>query len=351
MRRSSPHAASRLRPRFAGAAGPRIAALCAAGLAVALGGCGLASPQTTLTPRSSFGAISHRIFLQILVWDVLIFLVVATVLVVAIVRFRERDPGALPPQVRGNARLELAWTIAPALVLTFIAFPTVTAVFRTQAPPAPGALKVRVTGHQWWWEFEYPELGISTASDLHLPAGQAVVFELSSSDVIHSFWVPQLGGKRDTPPGQVNRMLLTPTTPGVYPGQCGEFCGVSHANMRHTAVVQSPEEFQAWVARQTAPPAEPPEGSPAAQGRQLFATSACVGCHTIRGLSGGRVGPDLTHVGSRRTIAGGILTNTPEHLASWLRDPPAIKPGSLMPDLRLTDAQVAALVAYLTSLR
>ncbi|HEV8674708.1 MAG TPA: cytochrome c oxidase subunit II [Methylomirabilota bacterium] len=320
-------------------------------VAVALTGCGLASPATTLAPKSDFGRLSHGIFLEILWWDVGIFAVVAIVLLIAIARFRERDPASLPRQVRGNARLELAWTIAPVIVLTFIAFPTVSTVFRTQAAPTGDALRVRVVGHQWWWEFEYPDLGITTATDLHLPAGQPVMLELTSPDVIHSFWVPQLGGKRDTPPGQVNRILLTATAPGAYPGQCAEFCGLSHANMRHTAVVQPAGEFQAWAARQKTPAAEPAEGSPAAKGRDLFRASACVGCHTIRGVSGGGLGPDLTHVGSRRTIAGGMLPNTPAELARWLRDPPAVKPGSLMPNLHLSEAEVTALVAYLTSLK
>jgi cytochrome c oxidase subunit 2 len=316
-----------------------------------LAGCGLSSPQTTLEPRSDFARQSHDIFLQILWWDTAIFVVVATLLLLAIFRFRERDPEALPRQVRGNAKLELGWTIAPAIILTFIAFPTVGAIFRTQAPAGPDALRVRVIGHQWWWEFQYPDLGIATASDLYLPAGQQVALELTSVDVIHSFWVPPLGGKRDTVPGQVNRILLTPGSPGEYPGQCAEFCGVSHANMRHLAVVLAAPDFQAWVTQQKAPPAEPAEGSPAAEGRRLFTAQPCVGCHAIRGLAGGQLGPDLTHFGSRRTIAGGILRNTPENLARWLKDPLAVKPGSLMPNLGLTDAQVAALVAYLGGLK
>jgi cytochrome c oxidase subunit 2 len=276
---------------------------------------------------------------------------VAAVLLVAIVRFRERTPGALPAQVRGSARLELLWTVAPVIVLTFIAFPTVRAIFGTQAVPRPDALRVRVVGHQWWWEFQYPALGFATASELHLPVGQPVTLELTSPDVIHSFWVPPLGGKRDALPGQFNRLLLTPTAAGDYPGQCAEFCGVSHANMRHTAVIQEAAAFQAWVARQQAPPAEPADGSAAGRGRDVFRSSACMGCHAIRGLSGGVAGPDLTHFGSRRTLAGGMLANTPQALARWLKNPPAVKPGSLMPDLRLSDADVAVLVAYLESLQ
>jgi cytochrome c oxidase subunit 2 len=323
-------------------------------LAALLGGCDLASPPaTTLAPKSDFASLSHGIFLQILWWDLGIFAVVAIVLVLAIARFRERAPQVLPAQVRGNPRLELIWTLAPVVVLTFIAFPTVSAVFRTQAAPSPtaDALRVRVVGHQWWWEFEYPDLGIRTATDLHLPTGRPVLLELASPDVIHSFWVPQLGGKRDTPPGQINRLSLTPAVAGVYPGQCAEFCGISHANMRHAAIVQPANEFQAWVTRQKAPPATPAEGSPAARGREVFRAGACVGCHTIQGLSGGGLGPDLTHVGSRRTLAGGMQPNTPDALARWLRDPPAVKPGSLMPNLHLGEADVAALVAYLTSLQ
>lgn len=322
-----------------------------AALATTLAGCGLSSPQTTLDPRSDFAGASHRIFLQIFWWDTAIFVVVAAILLLAVLRFRERDPAALPRQVRGNARLELGWTIAPAIILTFIAFPTVSAIFQTQAPPTPDALKVRVIGHQWWWEFRYPDLGVTTATDLYLPVGQRVALELSSIDVIHSFWVPALGGKRDTPPGQLNRILLTPAAPGDYPGQCAEFCGASHANMRHWAVVLSAPDFQAWVARQKAPPAEPADGSPAAQGRQAFTTHACVGCHTIQGVSGGQLGPDLTHFASRKTIAGGMLPNTPGNVARWLKNPPDVKPGSLMPNLNLPDAQVAALVAYLSSLK
>ena len=145
--------------------------------------------------------------------------------------------------------------------------------------------------------------------------------------------------------------MLTADTPGVYYGQCAEFCGASHANMRHLAVVETPEAFQAWAAKQKEEAATPPDGSPAAAGLQLFRTGTCVGCHTIRGVSGGGIGPDLTHVGSRRTIAGGILPNTPENLARWVRHAPQVKPGSLMPEQSLADAQVASLVAYLQSLR
>jgi cytochrome c oxidase subunit 2 len=317
-----------------------------------LAGCGLLdSPATTLTPRSDFGGTSHRIFLQILGWDTAIFLVVQVLLLVAIFRFRERDPGALPKQVRGSAALETAWTLIPAVILTFIAFPTVAAIFRTQGTPPANALRVRVVGHQWWWEFQYPDLGITTATDLHLPAGQPVSLDLASNDVIHSFWVPQLGGKRDAIPGDTNRIVLDAKATGRYYGQCAEFCGASHANMRHLAVIETPEAFAAWAARQKEPAPTPPDGTPAAAGLQLFRTGTCVGCHTVRGVSAGNIGPDLTHFGSRTTIAGGMLPNTDADLARWIRSAPRVKPGSLMPEHNLGDAELAALVTYLRSLQ
>ncbi|HEU5321074.1 MAG TPA: c-type cytochrome, partial [Methylomirabilota bacterium] len=208
-----------------------------------------------------------------------------------------------------------------------------------------------VIGHQWWWEFQYPDLGFSTASDVHIPAGRPVSFEITGADVIHSFWVPGLGGKRDAIPGKGTRIVLTASTPGEYYGQCAEFCGVSHANMRHLAVVHTPEAFAAWVAQQKAEAPAPPDGSPAAAGLAVYRLAACVGCHTVRGVSGGGLGPDLTHFASRKTLAGGMLPNTPESLARWLKSPTTVKPGSLMPDQKLSDTEVAALVAYLQSLR
>jgi cytochrome c oxidase subunit 2 len=162
--------------------------------------------------------------------------------------------------------------------------------------------------------------------------------------------VPQLGGKRDAIPGSTTRIVLTADAPGEYYGQCAEFCGASHANMRHLAVVDTPEAFSAWVAKQKEPARAPPDGSPAAAGLEVYRASACVGCHAVRGVSAGGIGPDLTHFGSRTTIAGGILPSTAENLARWLRNSPALKPGSLMPEQKLTDPEVAALVAYLRSL-
>jgi cytochrome c oxidase subunit 2 len=249
-------------PTLRRALSTRVPGLRALALGLALAGCGmLDSPATTLVPRSDFGWISHRIFLQILRWDTAIFLVVQALLLFAVFRFRERDPKAIPRQVRGSAMLELIWTVLPAVILVFIAFPTVAAIFRTQAEPPKDALRITVIGHQWWWEFQYPDLGIVTATDLHLPAGRTVSLEIVGADVIHSFWVPQLGGKRDAIPGSTTRIVLTADTPGEYYGQCAEFCGASHANMRHLAVVDTPEAFTAWVAQQKLAAQTPPDGS------------------------------------------------------------------------------------------
>lgn len=321
----------------------------AAVLLILLGGCGLDSPMTTVLPKSDLGQEIHDLFMNIAGWSLFIFVVVEALLLFVIWRYRDRPGRAEPRPIHGHLGLELIWTLIPVVIVVSIAVPTIAVVFRTHAPPPAEALKVEVVGHQWWWEIRYPDLGVRTANELHLPAGRPVRLALTSADVIHSFWVPQLGGKRDLIPGKVNHLIFTVAAPGEYPGQCAEFCGVSHANMRLRVVAQAPAEFEGWAARQKAPPA-PPTGA-AAEGREVFQASACVACHAIQGVAVGVVGPDLTHMGSRKTLAGGLLPNTPEQMSRWLADPPAVKPGSRMPKLPLTDEQIAALVAYLESLR
>jgi cytochrome c oxidase subunit 2 len=316
-------------------------------------------PQTTMDPHSEFGDWLNSLFFQITWWEVGIFVVVAGWLLLAIIRFRAHPDRHPARDVHGHTLLEFGWTLAPAVVLAFIAVPTVRTIFRTQAPAAANALHVRVVGHQWWWEFQYPELGIVTANELHLPLGRTADFELTSADVIHSFWLPALGGKRDLEPGRVNHLWFTPKKEGMFPGQCAEFCGASHANMRMRAFVETPEQFDAWAAAQKGGPAvtaptDTTAGTAtgdAAAGAKVFATGLCVTCHTVQSVSAGVIGPNLTHVGSRTTIAGGTLANTPENMARWLKDPPAAKPGALMPNLGLNDTQISSLVAYLESLK
>ena len=308
-------------------------------------------PQSTLHPRADYAWDVQHLLEGIVLWVVVIFVLVEGALVVAIVKFRNRPGLPEPKRVHGHTGLEIGWTIAPAVVLAFIAVPTVVTIFKTQAKAPPGALEVKVIGHQWWWEFQYPEFNVTTGSEMHVPVGRPVSVTLETADVIHSFWFPAMGGKRDVVPSHTNHMWFTPESTGTYLGQCAELCGTSHANMRMKLMVETPDAFQAWVAAQQGPPVEPDSTSLAAQGKQAFLATGCVACHTIAGVSGGTIGPNLTHVGSRTSLAGAMFPNTPEHLAKWIEDPPARKPGTLMIKLGLTADQIPALVAYLQSLQ
>ena len=308
------------------------------------------SPMTTVRPKSDFGRITNNIFMLISWWTLGIGILVEAALVWACLRYREKSGAPLPKQVHGHTLLEVSWTIVFALILLIFAIPTISVIFKTQEAPAATALRVDVSGRQWWWEFKYPDLKVVTANELHLPAGQEISFNLHAPDVIHSFWMPQLGGKRDVVPGRVNRITLTPDEPGELPGQCAEYCGMSHANMRFRVIVQSKADFDKWVAAQLRPPVQPTD--PLAQkGAEIFSQSACVGCHTITGISGGVMGPNLTHFGSRTTMGANLMANTPENVAKWIENPGHLKPGALMPDLGLRGEQTKALAAYLLSLK
>lgn len=319
-------------------------------LPLLLTGCSLASPMTTVEPKSDLGRQIHDLFMNISGWDLFIFVVVEALLIGVAFAFRDLPGREEPKPVHGHLGLEIAWTLIPVVIVVSIAVPTIATVFKSDyVSPPRDALPVEVIGHQWWWEFRYPGLGVTTANELHLPVGRPISLDVKSADVIHSFWSPPLGGKRDLIPGRVNHLTFTVDAAGEYPGQCAEFCGASHANMRFTVVAQAARDFEAWAAGLKRAPA-PPVGE-AAKGLQTFLSAGCVACHTIQGVAFGVVGPNLTHVGSRKTLAGGILKNTPEDLARWLKDPPGTKPGALMPKLPLTDQQITALVAYLRSLQ
>ncbi|HEY3215654.1 MAG TPA: cytochrome c oxidase subunit II [Candidatus Eisenbacteria bacterium] len=308
-------------------------------------------PQSTLHPRADYAWDIQRLLESLVFWVVVIFVLVEGALIVAVIRYRNRPGLAEPRMIHGHTGLEIGWTIAPAVVLAFIAVPTVMTIFKTQSQAPAGALEVRVIGHQWWWEFRYPEYGVTTASELHVPVGRPVSVSLETADVIHSFWFPAMGGKRDVIPSHVNRMWFSADTVGTFPGQCAELCGTSHANMRMKLMVQTPQEFEAWVAEQKQPPVEPDSASLAGKGKQVFLSAGCIACHTIEGVAPGTIGPNLTHVGSRTSLAGSIFPNTPEHMAKWIEDPPARKPGAIMPKLGLAPDQVTAVVAYLQSLK
>jgi cytochrome c oxidase subunit 2 len=320
------------------------------GLALA---CARTPPLTTLAGKSDFADGIRTVFFAITGVDTVILLLVIALLALGMFRYSKRSGLGTEVSPRTQLRLETAWTIGPALILLAIAIPSVRMTFRTQpAVPPADALVVHVVARQWWWQADYPALGIVTANEIHVPVGRPLRFRLDSGDVIHSFWVPQLGGKRDVIPGQTNEIVLVARVPGTYLGVCGEFCGTSHANMRFRVVVDTPEEFAAWTARQQAPPVVLAGGATdaLAAGARIYAGSTCTPCHTIGDASVGRLGPDLTHFASRRTFAGGTLENTPDNLAAWLRDPPALKPGVGMPRLGLREAEIAPLVAYLESL-
>ena len=240
--------------------------------------------------------------------------------------------------------------ILPAIVLLTLSGLTVWAL-RTDPAGASGEVAITVIGHQYWWEVRYDGTSAVTANEIHVPVGRPVRITLESADVIHSFWVPALAGKVDMIPGHVNHLTIRADDPGTYRGQCAELCGIQHANMAFVVVAQPMGAYRAWLADQTEP-ARAPSGEAASTGRSTFLTQACTGCHTIRGTSArGDIGPDLTHVASRRSLAAETLPNDAAHLRGWISDPQRAKPGSLMPDVPITPAQTAALVAYLRELK
>jgi cytochrome c oxidase subunit 2 len=222
----------------------------------------------------------------------------------------------------------------------------------TSAPSAGSTtMTVDVTGHQWYWEIRYPGTTAVTANEIHIPVHTRVNLVGRSADVIHSFWVPELNRKIDLVPGQTNRVLLSADKTGVYRGQCAEFCGLQHAHMAFSVFVDTPQRFRAWLANE-AQNARRPTGPDAIAGSHLFQTSQCSSCHQIRGTAAnGQIGPDLTHGGSRTTLAGYVLDNTPPEMRKWIENPQHFKPGAKMPDLGLSAQEVRQLTAYLESLR
>lgn len=318
-------------------------------------------PQTTLNPGSDFADEIQGLLILIVALAVVVTVVVQGALIWAIFRYRRRPSDPMPRQVHGNTPLEIAWTIAPALILVAIAIPTASTIFYTQGEPPASmhAMQIKAIGHQWWWEFQYADQpltpgGIVTANELHVLRGQTVRMDLETADVLHSFWIPKFAGTRDMVPNHPNHIWFTPNVVGDFPGQCKQFCGDSHANMRLWAVSQERADFDNWVKQQQAKPGPP--AADVARGAEIFAkgswpAGACSACHTIEGVSQGVIGPNLTHVGSRSYIAAGVLKNTPENLRAWLNDPPSIKPGSIMPKLGLSKDEIDALVPYLLSLK
>jgi cytochrome c oxidase subunit 2 len=427
------------------------------GLALAIAACGSygkSYPNSPFNNTTEFNTEIKSLWDTIFFWGTFVFVLVEAILLYTIFRFRRRSDADEPKHVHGNTTLEIMWTIAPAVILTFIASPTVRTIFRTQARAVPNALQVEVVGHQWWWEFRYPQYTqpgaagrvdtLVTANDLYLPIGRTVNFTLRTKDVLHSFWVPQLGGKRDLISNHTNYLWFTPDSSlktTVFNGTCNEYCGASHANMRFRTFVVTPAEFDGWVSHQlsgaafavapaapAAPPAtdtaragapaRPTAGTPAPaavtpavavppqpvgytfalealpdyaspdtpipagltfpdnitgdaqRGAEQFARSACIGCHSVRGtIASSPIGPNLTHLATRSTIAAGLYPNDERHLRLWIKNARMMKPGILMPTLGLgqrdpvtgatvtqglgglSDQQIADIVAYLRALR
>jgi cytochrome c oxidase subunit 2 len=286
-----------------------------------------------------------------------IFVTVGGLLTWAIIRYRERegDDTSEPPQIYGSTQVELAWTVIPILIVVVLFLTTARIIFAIQDAPKPqAALDVTVVGHQFWWEFRYPKLGIVTANELHVPVSTALdpqptFLHLLSADVDHSFWVPQLAGKTELIPNHPNETWIEPKHTGLYVGQCAQFCGIEHAKMLLRVYVDTPEQFAAWVQQQKEPGVQDVK---VAAGRHIFETEACTNCHTIRGTAArGTFGPDLTHFASRATLASGAAINTPQNLHDWIQNPDHIKPGVLMPAMQLSSDQIDELVEYLETLR
>jgi cytochrome c oxidase subunit II len=402
-------------------------------LALLVAACAPAHPNSIFHNHTDFNRAIGHLF-DILIWlGSFVFVFVEGILLITLVKFRKREGQPPPQHVHGNTKLEILWTSIPAIILALIAVPTVRTIFKTEAPAAQGALQVTVTGHQWWWEFQYPQYGITTANELYLPIGRTVNFTLKTADVLHSFWIPELGGKRDLISNHTNYLWFTPDSVGddVFNGFCAEFCGTSHANMRFKVFTVRPDEFDAWAKHQeepavsllpettrvttlpnakhaastpvvhvaqTAPAtasfvsfprtdipkyAVPETPLPAGitfdqsltgdpvEGQKLIAApqSMCLACHTIKGnpMMQAVLGPDLTHIASRTTIAGALYPNDRQHLELWIKNARVMKPGVIMYTLgkgqidpatgkpttmgNLTDQQIADIVAYLQTLK
>jgi cytochrome c oxidase subunit II len=319
-----------------------------ASLAVRAGAFTIVSGGSPFDPVSPQATAIRELFTSALLICGAVFLLVTCLVAYCVVRFRASGGGE-PEQVEGHTRLEIAWTIAPIVILIWLLFLTARAMSASD-PPIDRDPDVTIIGHQWWWEARYPS-GAVAANEIHIPTEKALVVRLESSDVVHDFWVPELGRKMDATPGRPGAIWLEADQPGSYVGTCAEYCGVEHAWMRILVVAESPEKFAEWERHQLAPAPRPTEPS-AMRGAATFRSMTCVKCHSLGG--GGdnpRFAPDLTHVASRTTIGAGVLPNTPADLTHWLQDPQGIKPGCHMPDAQLTDAQVADLVAYFETLQ
>jgi len=317
----------------------------------------LVSSTNIFAPASTPAHTIFGLSMFVLAVTAIIFAVVFTLLAWSLVKFRGKtaDADREPAQVYGSTQIELAWTVIPVLIVVVLFLATARVIHAIQDAPKPAAaVDVTVIGHQYWWEFRYPKLGIVTANELHIPVSDPrhptpTFLKLLSADTDHSFWVPELGGKTDLIPNHPNEMWMDPSRPGLYLGQCAQYCGTQHAKMLLRVSVDTPAEFDAWVRAQQR---DAIQDEKARAGKRIFETTSCINCHAVSGTAAnGRFGPDLAHLMSRTTIASGAAENTHANLRLWIQNPDAIKPGSLMPAMKLNDADLDGVVAYLETLR
>ncbi len=314
---------------------------------------GCTGAPAVFNPAGKIAADEATLFRDILWMSLPVFLLVDVGILIILFRNHQRKGDTTEPrQIHGNTILEIVWTAIPVLLVVALFAMTVITMRAVAAPqPSSSDIKVTVVGHRWFWEFDYPDMKIVTANELHIPANTNVQITLKSVDVIHSFWVPELSGKTDVIPGQENRMWLTSHQPGTYQGQCAEFCGTQHANMRFRVIVDTPGDFAAWAAAQQQNPAAPTDAL-AKQGQQLVENGVCVGCHMINGTNmKGQVGPNLTHLFSRGTFAGGIAELNDQNLTAWLENPGALKPGNNMQNVHIPPENIPAILAFLHTLK
>jgi cytochrome c oxidase subunit 2 len=309
----------------------------------------LASAIPVLQPASKDAAEINHLFLVVSIICLVIFVVVVTLIVTSVIRFRRGAGDGMPEQKFGSHPIEVAWTIPPVLIVIALAFLSAKLIVADATDAGP--VDIVVVGHQWWWEVHYPSSGVVTANEIHIPVNRRLRVQVDSADVIHSFWVPQLGPKMDMIRGHPNLTWLQADQAGTYEGACSQFCGDQHAWMRFIVVAEPESQFNAWLAHQ-AQPGEIPASETARAGKTFFFAQTCANCHTIAG-NGARMyaGPDLTHIASRSQLAAGLMDNTRQNLARWLKNPQQVKPGCLMPNFSLKDEQVDQLVAYLEGLR
>lgn len=326
-----------------------------------LSACGGGKSPSVLAPDGPAASKESNIAWMVFAICAVVFVGVTSVLLYSIIKFRARPGMPEPRQLHGNTKLEIAWTIAPTVVLFIILAVTISTMFALAQPKDPNTITVRVLGHQWWWEFQYNNGAVVTADEMHVPVNTVVHIDLYSDNVIHSFWVPQLTGKTDVIPGHNNTMWLEANKVGQYRGECTEFCGTQHAHMDFVVIAQSASDYQAWLAAQANPGATPTAGSVQEQGLKVFKQNGCASCHQIDGVTpvGPKIGPNLTHFGSRVLIAGGVLDNNQGNLTTWIHNAQQVKPGVDMPAFdgskgsqgNISSDQLNLLVQYLQSLQ